>query len=192
MRLTFTPTKLAGGVKIGGDVKTLRKVERLLTRTALDAYNCYNNGLCMELSRYFEKNGETVDWVTLVAGISALRKALGYQLSRENHALICLLEYLTFEALTKVLNESEEEINTMLDRLQDSVCDPITRKLAEKSMVYLYLLQTSERRKSQLFLILDNLGFWGKTLYKDFNTELEGLNRDMLNHSIHETFQYEL
>ena len=45
MHLIITPTKLCGGVLIEGDSSTLRMVERLLTRTAIESYACDDSGI---------------------------------------------------------------------------------------------------------------------------------------------------
>jgi hypothetical protein len=114
MHLTFTPTDLAGCVIIKGDNATISKVENLLKITALNSHVCDDNGMCMILSLFFEKQNQLVDWVTLVSGVSALRNSLGYRLSKEDHAIVCLLEYLTFDALCTTLPELPETIEAKL------------------------------------------------------------------------------
>lgn len=191
MKLTITPTKLAGGAVISGDVKTLRKIERLLTRTAIDSHCCHDNGLCMTLSRYFEKNNDTVDWVTLVFGLSALRNSLGYVLSKENHALMCMLEHLTFEALCRLLPKRREDIEVTINGLY-GLNDYLIKNEAESRMVYLYILKDPDVRKDELLNILRSVSLTLRHLNKGYDASFKGLNRERLVYPYNEEFKYPL
>jgi len=191
MKLSFAPTKLGGGVTITSDVATLRYIERLLTRAAIESYSCDDNGMCMTLSRYFERNKETVDWVTLVAGVACLRTAIGYKLNRKDHAIICLLEYLLFAALCKVLNEPEEQIESVLESLH-GLNDHTFDLSIEPKMTYLYLLKDPELRKEELLAIIKSLSPVFGRLDKKYDEKFKGLNREMLIYSSGTEFQYEL
>lgn len=191
MNLSFTPTKLAGGVTIRGDAATLRKAERLLTRTAIESHACDDNGMCMTLSRYFEKNGDKVDWVTLVAGIAALRHSLGYRLSKENHSIVCTLEFLLFDALCKKLDNPPEDIELVLDSLY-GLSDRFNGPLIESRMAYLYLLQSSEKRKAELLQIIRSLTTQGNILNKEYSYRFDGIDRMSLCYPAGTDFKYEL
>lgn len=191
MELSFTATKLAGGVIIKGDPVTLRSVERLLTRTSIDSHCCWDDGMCMVLSRYFESNNKTVDWVTLISGITCLRSAIGYKLSRKDHAIICLLEYLMFDALCNLLNQDPEKIESALESLY-GLNDRSINPSVEPQMVYLYLLKDPELRKSELLKIIESLSPVFGIVDKKYNENFKGLNRYMLNYSPDEKFQFEL
>lgn len=193
MELSFTPTKKAGGVLIKGDATTLSKVERLLTRTAIESHACADDGFCMILSRYFERNREVVDWVTLVAGVCTLRNSMGYRLSRENHALICLLEHLTYEALCALLPKSAEQIDTLLTSLY-SLNDFSFKGSLESRVVYLHLLKTARSRKAELLDVLSSLNMtlsW-PDLGRDYCERFEGLRYGQLSYGPGEKFQYPL
>ncbi|MEF1338739.1 hypothetical protein REH81_18440, partial [Vibrio rotiferianus] len=111
MFLTFIPTRRGGGVKIEGDDETFALIERLLTRHAMDSYACYEDGVCMALSRYFEKDRtHTIDWITLFVGIGVLRSSIGYNTTKQNHALICCMEYELLRALGLFLKIDPETL----------------------------------------------------------------------------------
>ena len=191
MDLSITPTKLCGGVLIEGDSSTLRMVERLLTRTAIESHACDDSGICMTLSRYFEQNGRTVDWVTLFAGVSALRNSMGFRLSRKDHALICTLEFLVHEALIKLLPKAESQIDNLLDSMY-GFHDLLHGGACESRMVYLYLLKTPGKRKSELLKILSSLSPVFRHTYAAYSVQFEGLHRDMLTYPSGEKFKYPL
>lgn len=188
MNLSFTPTKLSGGVTIKGDVATLRKVERLLTITALESQACDDEGMCMTLSLYFGKKIDKVDWVTLIAGVAALRNSLGYRLSKENHAIICLLEFLLFEALCKTIDDAPEEIESVLNSLR-GLNDLSCGHHIESRMVYLYQLQTSVNRKAHLLKIIHS---FSPCIDKEYAERFKGFNRMALCYPAGKDFKYEL
>ena len=191
MQLTFIPTKLAGGVVIKGDNPTIRKIERLLARTAIESYACDDNGMCMTLSRYFEKKNDTVDWITLITGIAALRHSIGYRLSREDHALMCILEHSVFEALCKTLTEKAENVEAVLDSLY-GFNDQLHGKYVESRMTYLYLLKEPETRKEELLKILQSMSPTLKHMVRDYSEQFKELNSDMLTYAAGQKFEYEL
>lgn len=87
-----------------------------------------------------------MDWITLITGIAALRHSIGYRLSRENHALMCILEHSVFEAICKTLPEKAENVEAILDSLY-GFDDQFHGKDVESRMTYLYLLKEPETRK---------------------------------------------
>jgi hypothetical protein len=192
MNLTFTLTKLGGGVVIKGDSPTIHKVERLLTRTAIESHACYDNGMCMILSRYFEKKGAVVDWITLIAGVAALRHSLGYRLNRENHALMCLLEYEISNALCKILGEqSKDAVESTLYSLY-GLSDRVCGGKVESRMVYLYLLKTQAARKEELLKIIQSISPTLQYLDRDYRARFEGLNQSQLHYPAGTEFEYTL
>lgn len=197
MKLEFIPTKLAGGVVIKGDKHTLNKIVRLLEDTEYNSHICFSGGACSTLAKYFFKNNETVDWVTLIAGIAILRNSLGYCLSRESHALICLLEHLSFNALCKTLDNEASEIERVLE-LISGLSDYSGNSsfgfdgLIEHRMVYLYLLKTPERRKAELLKILSSLSIIDKVVNPEYGRQFKQYKRELLCYSCDEPFQYEL
>ena len=192
MHLAFTPTKRGGGVYINGDSATIQKVERLLTRTAIESHICDDNGMCMTLSRYFEKKDDVVDWITLITGIAALRGSLGYRLSRENHALLCLLEYEISEALCKPpMKLSKDVVEHILDSLH-GISDQFGGEKIESRMVYLYLLKTPSARKKELVNILVSIVPALQILDKGYSLRFQELNRYLLEYPAGTEFKYEL
>lgn len=191
MQLTLTPTKLAGGVVIKGDRATLHSIERLLTRAAIESHICDDAGMCMTLSRYFEKKRDTVDWVTLISGVAALRHSLGYRLSKKNHAILCMLEHLIFEAMCKTISETPETIEETLDSLH-GLNDRFDGRYIESRVTYLYLLKAPKKRKAELLKILQSLSSTLKYMNKEYNEQFEGLNMEMISYLAGTEFQYEL
>jgi|GEM_PF-3013647 len=192
MYLSLIPTKLGGGVVIKGDSLTINKVERLLTRTAIESHSCYDNGMCMTLSRYFEEKSRAVDWVTLIAGLTALRNSLGYRLNKENHALICLLEYEVSNALYIFLGEhTHAEVDDALNSLY-GLNDQLCGEVIESRMVYLYLLKTPEYRKKELLNIIKSISPILRFSNRDYLKRFEGLSSSQLNYPAGATFEYEL
>lgn len=193
MHITFNLTKLGGGVFIKGDEQSLLKVERLLVKTANESHNSYSDGACMMLTPYFEKKRRRpVDWITLVAGVAALRNSNGYVLSRENHALICLLEYELSNALSKALgSDKEDKIESVLYSLS-CFSDHIGGEKVESRVVYLYLLKTPEARKAELLSIIMSLSPFLVRLDGLSVKKFEGLNHSSLYYDAGKEFQYEL
>jgi len=175
MQLYLTPTAHGGGVTIKSDAQTARKIERLLVNTALNSHNCHDDGLCMKLSSAFERSNKpkTVDWIILIAGVSALRSSLGYCLSRENHALLCLLEHEVFEAACTFV-EDREAVEEVFNQLK--ISDYIGGAKVESRTVYLYLLKTQEARKAELLNIIKSLNVMQELFMQDYNERFEGLN----------------
>lgn len=147
MNLDFVPTKRGGGVKISGDEHTLHLVERILTKHGMNSKCCFEDGVCMALSRYFEKgSSKTVDWVTLYFGITALRSSMGYCNTRKEEALISLLEFLVEKSLASFLKDQNERINDLFythKGYTDQILDGW-----EGRMVCLYLLKTAPQRRN--------------------------------------------
>lgn len=191
MKLSFVATTLGGGVTITGDVKTLSSIEILLRKTAIDSHACDDSGHCMALSQYFEKKKNTVDWITLVAGIVCLRSSIGYKLSRKDHAIICLLEYLLFDALCGVLSEPVEAIDGLLRSLH-GLNEHSLDSNVESKVVYLYLCRENETRKNELFKLISSLNPMFGRVDNKYNKQFTGLNRDMLSYSAGEEFLYTL
>lgn len=192
MHLSFTPTPNGGGVAIQGDRDTLRKIERLLTQTAMNSHACLEYGFCMTLSRYFEelKSPCSVDFITLIAGVSALRHSLGYRLSREDHALICLLEHLTFEAYCQVTGADSDSADALFKTFY-GLNDYGSFALFESRRVYFYLLKTKNARVAELPTILLSL-LSSSVDASRWQQKFDGLNDDMLLYPANERFQYEL
>ena len=87
MYLLLKPTQKGGGVSITADEETMDLVERLLTNHAMNSYCCWEDGSCMALSRYFDKDrSHLVDWVTLIVVFTVLIASLGYFASEQDHA----------------------------------------------------------------------------------------------------------
>lgn len=192
MHITFVPTKLSGGVTIKGDANSIGKVERLLARTAIESHIDDNDGLCMTLSRYFEGRSKPVDWVTLVAGVSALRTSLGYRLSRERHAVMCLLEHEINEALCKTLKHiPRDTIEHTLDDLI-GISDRSEGSLIDSRVTYLYLLKTPEARKAELLKILQSFSPTLKYLDRGYSERFKGLKSCQLSYPAGTEFQYPL
>lgn len=187
----MTPTKLKGGVTIKGDASTIRKFERLLARTAIESHACDDDGLCMTLSRYFEKNGGTVDWVTLIAGVAALRGSLGYRLNKENHALMCVLEYEVCEVLCKTLDHLDRSLIEHVLNSLHNLNDRIGGEKVESRVVYLYLLKTAEARQAELLKIIESVSPIYQYLDRDYAKRFEGLRREHLTYELTE-FEYTL
>lgn len=159
MQLSFSLTDFGGGVRIHGDAETLNLIERLLTRTAIEAHSLDDNGAVMVLSRYFESDGREVDWVTLVIGVAMLRNALGYRLTKQQHSLVCLLEYLVEKALKERLPDSVVDIESLLESFY-GISDAWyqrSKTSVESRMVYLYLLKSKNQRTDYLLRILKSL-----------------------------------
>lgn len=192
MHLTLIPTKLKGGVTIKGDTSTIRKFERLLARTAIESHACDDDGLCMTLSCYFEKNGCTVDWITLIAGVAALRGSLGYRLNKENHALMCVLEYEVCEVLCKTLDHLDRSLIEQVLNSLHNLNDRIGGEKVESRVVYLYLLKTAEARQAELLKIIESVSPIYKCLDRDYAKRFEGLRREHLTYEAGTEFEYTL
>ncbi|MDI5833271.1 hypothetical protein OCF84_20905 (plasmid) [Shewanella xiamenensis] len=192
MYLTLIPTKLKGGVTIKGDASTIRKVERLLARTAIESHACDDDGLCMTLSRYFEKNGCTVDWITLIAGVAALRGSLGYRLNKENHALMCVLEFEVCEVLCKTMDHLDRSLIEQVLNSLHNLNDRIGGEKVESRMVYLYLLKTAEARQAELLKIIKSVSPSYQNLDSDYVKRFEGLRREHLSYKAGTEFEYTL
>lgn len=192
MHLTLTPTKLKGGVTIKGDASTIRKFERLLARTAIESHACDDDGLCMTLSHYFDKNGCTVDWITLIAGVAALRGSLGYRLNKENHALMCVLEYEVCEALCKTLDHLDKSLIEQALNSLHILSDRIGGENVESRIVYLYRLKTAETRQAELLKIIKSVSPMYQDLDRYYAKRFEGLRREHLSYKSGTEFEYTL
>ncbi|WP_063664841.1 hypothetical protein [Aliivibrio fischeri] len=191
MDLNFTPTRKGGGVVIRGDDETLHLIERLLTKHAMQSKCCFEDGVCMSLSRYFE-NGRSkpVDWVTLFCGITVLRSSLGYCNTRQEDALLALLEYSLEESLLKFLKVNAGAINNIFN-INKGYTDLIYVGW-ESRMVYLYLLKTAAKRRSELIKILNSFNPIPQVLDREYVRQFDGLHIGYLDFKSCTKFQYDL
>lgn len=190
MNLDFVPTKRGGGVKIDGDERTLHLIERLITKHAMNSKCCFEDGVCMTLSRYFEKDrSKTVDWVTLYYGVTVLRSSMGYFNTREEEALISLLEFLVEKSLASFLKESEQISDLFYTHkgYTDLILDGW-----ESRMVYLYLLKTATQRRKELLRILTSFDPIPTVLDKDYVKQFKELHIGYLDYGVGEKFEYVL
>lgn len=191
MDLNFTPTRKGGGVVINGDNETLHLIERLLTKHAMQSKCCFEDGVCMSLSRYFEKDRtKTVDWVTLFSGITVLRSSLGYCNTRQEDALLALLEYSLEESLLKFLKVDTETLHNVF-YINTGYSDHIYSGW-ENRMVYLYLLKTAAKRRNELLKILNSFNPIPQVLAREYVRQFDGLHIGYLDFKSGTKFQYDL
>ncbi|BBM67953.1 hypothetical protein VA249_45990 (plasmid) [Vibrio alfacsensis] len=192
MNIEFKPTRRGGGVTIKGDDETIYLIERLLTKHAMQSQCCYEDGACMALSHYFnpDKN-ESVDWITLVVGITVLRTSLGYNCSKQDHALITAIEYQLQRALCSVLKVDTETIDDVLGVFK-GYSDHTFNDDWYGIMVYLYLLKTAKNRKRKLLSLLKFLDPIYRALNKEEATKFDNLSLTSLYYPAGTKFEYEL
>lgn len=191
MDLNFTPTRKGGGVVIHGDDETLHLIERFLTKQALKSKCCYEDGACMSLSRYFEKGrSKTVDWVTLFYGITVLGSSLGYCNTRQENALLALLEYSLESSLLKFLKVDTKALYNLF-HINKDYTDLIYFGW-ESRMVYLYLLKTAAKRRNELLKILNSFNPASQVLDRKYVSQFDGLNIRYLDFKSGTKFQYDL
>ncbi len=192
MNLIFIPTRRGGGVKIEGDDETLALIERLLTRHAMDSYACYEDGCCMALSRYFEKDRtHTVDWITLFVGIGVLRTSIGYNTTKQNHALVCCMEYELLRALSLFL---KMDLETLDDDFEWSkgISDYMLEDDWYSRLVYLYKLKTATKRRRELLSIIDSLSPMFRGINKNYCKRFDGLSLRDLDYPAGTKFEFDL
>ena len=192
MYLLLKPTQKGGGVSITADEETMDLVERLLTNHAMNSYCCWEDGSCMALSRYFDKDrSHVVDWVTLIVGLTVLRTSIGYFASKQDHALVCCLEYQLQHALSQKLNLEPEVIDSELNRLK-GFGDDIFGDIWYSRLVYLYKLKTSTNRKRELLAIIRSLDPMSQVLDKEYIKSFKDLTLADLDYPAGTKFSFDL
>ncbi|MGR5178881.1 hypothetical protein [Vibrio mediterranei] len=192
MHIEFNPTRRGGGVTIKGDEETIHLIERLLTKHAMKSQCCYEDGACMALSRYFEPNkNKAIDWITLTVGITVLRTSLGYNNSKQDHALITALEYQLQQALCSLLKVDAETIDCVLEHFK-GYSDHTFKDDWYGILVYLYLLKTAKNRKRELLSLLKFLDPIYRALNKEAATKFDNLSLASLDYPAGTKFEYDL
>nr|WP_176703898.1 hypothetical protein [Vibrio sp. 04Ya108] len=152
---------------------------------------CFEDGVCMTLSRYFEKmRQKDVDWVTLYFGITTLRTSLGYNCSKQEHALIALLEYQLENALTTFLKLKNQDLEPLFFA-HKGYNDYILNGW-ESRMVYLYLLKTAAKRRKELLFILKSFDPYHIVKNKEYTEQFNDYHISDLDYDVGKKFEYEL